>query len=45
MLYEAVIDFILFWMSFLQPKIDWNHFRSGRQEFTTQRGPQLRLTL
>lgn len=37
--------FISFWMSFLQPETDWNHFRSGRQEFTTQRGPLLRQNL
>lgn len=37
--------FIPSWMSFLQPETDWNHFRSGRQEFTTQRGLQLRQNL
>lgn len=34
-----------FWMSFLQLETDWNHFRSGRQEFTMQRGLQLRQNL
>lgn len=32
--------FIFWWLSFLQPETHWNHFRSGRQEFTKRSMPQ-----
>lgn len=32
--------FIFSWLSFLQPETHWNHFRSGRQEFTQRSMPQ-----
>lgn len=32
--------FIFPWLSFLQPETHWNHFRSGRQEFTKRSIPQ-----
>lgn len=32
--------FIFPWLSFLQPETHWNHFRSGRQEFTKRSMPQ-----
>lgn len=39
--YKVVPGFFIFWwLSFLQPETHWNHFRSGRQEFTKRSMPQ-----
>ncbi len=44
-LVHVLWSFIFSWMSLLLQGTDWNHFRPGCQEFTTQRGPQLRQNL